>query len=80
MIVTNLAPDAFDFQILTAAPRKIGLISDKGALEIMELFLTPDEKLYDKRIDEDAGLVTPFAERQRLVGKPQWDALEKRYS
>ena len=32
LIVTNLAPDAFDFQILTAAPRKIGLISDKGAL------------------------------------------------
>ena len=30
---------------------KFGL-SDKGALEIMELFFTPDEKLYDKRIDE----------------------------
>lgn len=27
-------------------------ISDKGAMEIMELFFTPDEKLYDKRIDE----------------------------
>lgn len=33
-----------------------------------------------KRIDEDPALVTPFAERQRLVGKPQWDALEKRYA
>jgi hypothetical protein len=22
----------------------------------------------------------PFAERQRLVGKPDWDALEKRYA
>lgn len=22
----------------------------------------------------------PFNERQRLVGKPEWDALEKRYS
>ena len=32
-----------------------------------------------RRIDEDPQLVTPFAERQRLVGKPQWDALEKRY-
>jgi 2-methylisocitrate lyase-like PEP mutase family enzyme len=32
-----------------------------------------------KRIDEDPQLVTPFAERQRLVGKPEWDALEKRY-
>ncbi len=27
-------------------------LSDKGAMEIMELFFTPDEKLYDKRIDE----------------------------
>ena len=33
-----------------------------------------------KRIDEDPALVSPFAERQRLVGKPAWDALEKRYT
>ena len=33
-----------------------------------------------KRIDEDPALVTPFAERQRLVGKPAWDALERRYT
>jgi len=33
----------------------------------------------DKEILESGGLVTPFAERQRLVGKPGWDALEKRY-
>ena len=32
-----------------------------------------------RRIDEDPALVAPFKERQRLVGKPQWDALEKRY-
>lgn len=32
-----------------------------------------------RRMDEDPALVTPFAERQRLVGKPAWDALEKRY-
>ena len=32
-----------------------------------------------KEVREDSGLVTPFAERQRLVGKPAWDALEKRY-
>lgn len=31
--------------------KKFGL-SDKGALEIMRLFFTPDEDLYDKRIDE----------------------------
>ncbi len=33
-----------------------------------------------KEVREDSGLVTPFAERQRLVGKPVWDALEKRYT
>ncbi|KQP35484.1 oxaloacetate decarboxylase [Pseudorhodoferax sp. Leaf274] len=33
----------------------------------------------EKQVREDSGLVTPFAERQRLVGKPEWDALEKRY-
>lgn len=32
-----------------------------------------------QRIDEDSGLVISFAERQRLVGKPQWDAIEKKY-
>ena len=34
----------------------------------------------EKEVQESSGLVTPFAERQRLVGKPEWDALEKRYS
>lgn len=33
-----------------------------------------------KRIDEDPALVVSFAERQRLVGKPQADALERLYS
>ncbi|MDM0079803.1 isocitrate lyase/PEP mutase family protein [Variovorax sp. J31P179] len=33
-----------------------------------------------RRVDEDPALVVPFAERQRLVGKPVWDALEKRYT
>ena len=32
-----------------------------------------------RRIDEDPAFVAPFKERQRLVGKPAWDALEKRY-
>jgi len=31
--------------------KKFGL-SDKGAMEIMKLFFTPDEKLYNKRIEE----------------------------
>jgi 2-methylisocitrate lyase-like PEP mutase family enzyme len=33
-----------------------------------------------KQLDEDPSLVASFAERQRLVGKPEWDALEKRYT
>ncbi|WP_343640376.1 isocitrate lyase/PEP mutase family protein [Roseateles sp.] len=33
-----------------------------------------------RRIDEDPSLVAPFAERQRLVGKAGWDALEKKYT
>ncbi len=33
-----------------------------------------------KQLREDPALVVPFAERQRLVGKPQWDALERKYS
>ena len=30
-------------------------------------------------IQEDPNLVASFAERQRLVNKPIWDALEKKY-
>lgn len=33
----------------------------------------------EKEVMESSGLVTPFAERQRLVGKDHWDALEQRY-
>jgi len=33
----------------------------------------------DSVIDEASGLVASFAERQRLVDKPHWDALEQRY-
>jgi 2-methylisocitrate lyase-like PEP mutase family enzyme len=50
----------------------------QGALAGMQKALTV---LRDtRRIDEDPSLVAPFAERQRLVGKPAWDALEKRYT
>jgi 2-methylisocitrate lyase-like PEP mutase family enzyme len=31
-------------------------------------------------LNEDPALVTPFEERQRLVGKAGWDALEARYA
>ncbi|MGE8446270.1 MAG: isocitrate lyase/PEP mutase family protein [Comamonas sp.] len=33
-----------------------------------------------KAVQESSGLVATFAERQRLVGKPAWDALEKRFT
>jgi 2-methylisocitrate lyase-like PEP mutase family enzyme len=50
----------------------------QGALAGMSRALTV---LRDtRRIDEDPALVASFAERQRLVGKPEWDALEKRYT
>ncbi len=32
-----------------------------------------------RHLQEDASLVAPFAERQRLVNKPEWDALEQKY-
>ena len=50
----------------------------QGAVAGMQKALTT---LRDsRRLAEDPALVAPFAERQRLVGKPEWDALEKRYS
>jgi 2-methylisocitrate lyase-like PEP mutase family enzyme len=50
----------------------------QGALAGMHKVLTV---LRDSgRVDEDPMLVTPFAERQRLVGKAEWDALEQRYA
>ncbi|MES2612278.1 MAG: isocitrate lyase/PEP mutase family protein [Pseudomonadota bacterium] len=50
----------------------------QGAVMGMQKALTV---LRDAReVQESSGLVAPFAERQRLVGKPHWDALEKRYT
>ncbi|MBV7482157.1 oxaloacetate decarboxylase [Bordetella sp. BOR01] len=34
----------------------------------------------DGKLDEDPALLAPFDERQRLVGKPLYDELEKRYA
>lgn len=34
----------------------------------------------DKQVLESSGLVARFAERQRLVGKPEWDELERRFT
>lgn len=50
----------------------------QGAVSGMQKALTVLRD--EKEVPESSDLVTPFAERQRLVGKPQWDALEKRYS
>jgi 2-methylisocitrate lyase-like PEP mutase family enzyme len=33
----------------------------------------------ERKVDEDPSVVAPFAERQRLVNKPFWDALESKY-
>ncbi|MGH6638195.1 MAG: isocitrate lyase/PEP mutase family protein [Polaromonas sp.] len=50
----------------------------QGALAGMQQALTV---LRDtRRLDEDPALVTPFAERQRLVDKPFFDSLEKLYT
>ncbi len=49
----------------------------QGALAGMQKVLAT---LRDTReVREDPALIAPFAERQRLVGKLEWDALEQRY-
>jgi len=50
----------------------------QGAVAGMQKALTVLKT--EKEVQESSGLVAPFAERQRLVGKPAWDALEKRYT
>jgi len=50
----------------------------QGAVAGMQRALTVLRET--RRLDEDPALVTPFAERQRLVNKPFFDALEKRYA
>jgi 2-methylisocitrate lyase-like PEP mutase family enzyme len=50
----------------------------QGAVAGMQKALTVLRET--RRIDEDPALVVPFTERQRLVRKPELDALEKRYA
>jgi len=50
----------------------------QGALAGMQRALTVLRQ--SKRLDEAAGLVATFSERQRLVGKPLCDELERRYA
>ena len=49
----------------------------QGAVMGMQNALTTLHQ--QRQLLEGSGLVTPFAERQRLVGKPGWDALEEKY-
>ncbi len=49
----------------------------QGAVAGMQKALTVLRET--KRIDEDPALVAPFAERQRLVRKNEWDVLETKY-
>ncbi len=49
----------------------------QGALAGMQRALGELKKSH--HLQEDPSLVAPFAERQRLVNKPFWDQLEKRY-
>jgi 2-methylisocitrate lyase-like PEP mutase family enzyme len=50
----------------------------QGAVAGMQKALTVLRDTH--RLDEDAQIVTPFAERQRLVNKPMFDQLEKKYA
>ena len=50
----------------------------QGAVAGMQKALTVLRDV--KAVQESSGLVATFAERQRLVNKPEWDALEKRYT
>jgi 2-methylisocitrate lyase-like PEP mutase family enzyme len=49
----------------------------QGAIAGMQKALTALREM--RRLDEDPALVASFAERQRLVRKPEMDALEQRY-
>lgn len=50
----------------------------QGAVAGMQKALTVLRE--QRRMDQDPALVAPFAERQRLVNKPLYDALERKYT
>ena len=50
----------------------------QAALTGMQATLTRLKE--DGRLDEAGGMMATFAERQRIVGKPHFDALEKKYA
>lgn len=49
----------------------------QGAVKGIQKTLTTLRE--EKEVKEESGLVATFSERQRLVNKPYWDALEKKY-
>lgn len=68
---TELAGLGYGIVLYANAPLQGAVMGMQKALTVLR-----DER----EVTEASGLVTPFAERQRLVGKPHWDALDKRYS
>src|SRR6201988_1382231 len=49
----------------------------QGAVQGMQTAL---RALRDKGVLEEGGLIASFAERQRLVAKPRFDEMERRYA
>ncbi|WP_021028188.1 MULTISPECIES: oxaloacetate decarboxylase [Comamonas] len=80
MVIGGKTP-IFDAEQLGALGYGIVLYANaalQGAVAGMQKTLTVLRD--EKSVQEASGLVASFAERQRLVGKPEWDALEKRFT
>ncbi|MBS0447394.1 MAG: isocitrate lyase/phosphoenolpyruvate mutase family protein [Proteobacteria bacterium] len=80
MVIGGRTP-IFDADALAGLGYAIVLYANaalQGAVAGMQRALTVLRDTH--RLDEDAALVVSFAERQRLVGKPQIDALERKYA
>jgi 2-methylisocitrate lyase-like PEP mutase family enzyme len=72
-ILDRLAVEQMGFGLVLYANAAL-----QGAIQGMQTAL---RTLRDKgALDEGSGIITPFAERQRLVDKPAFDAMEKRYA
>ncbi|MEG3045627.1 MAG: isocitrate lyase/phosphoenolpyruvate mutase family protein [Comamonas sp.] len=79
MVIGGKTP-IFDAEQLAALGYGIVLYANaalQGAVAGMQKTLTVLRD--EKAVQEASGLVATFAERQRLVGKPAWDALEQRF-
>ncbi len=67
---TELAALGYGLVLYANAALQGALAGMQGALRVLR-----DSAV----LHEDPALVVSFAERQRLVGKAEWDALEQRY-